>query len=505
MSNGPSTVLPVPPALPRRSPTQGTVRRDQLLGTVVGVVLLALAMLMQPLLTQRRESIVYENKTSLDSFLISFPRLTLGGFRGLVAAFLWIQAEDDKNDRKWEQLETKYDIIGALEPYFVSVYIYHAWNQAYNLSAQWYDPDAKYKWVIDGLTYLYKGETFNPQAADLVLEEGQMYFLKLGGAFERLYYRAHWRSDISRFYTLDETNLKNKPDVTDALKQVHAIVVEQPDNHFHVTELKNPNSSSASDTRRGWGISITDADLFQHRNDGKAVGDPVEFRYGVSPFYFAYIEYLRCQPVGRPTTIGMNVINGDPAMSLRMWCRDDLYYSAGVMQTLFGPSNQAAAIDEEEYRNDLNEIRDCYRNVDMIAPRAVEIFQKNIADYPSNENVHRNHILESQYYGATGKAQAALFEALILWQKNNRQMTPEVKSKFLAALPVFDQAIAATLRWVDKMYPVVVGQPINSDRGDFEKYANALKAQQAGIQNMLTTPENQEPNMSFLFEEVVEK
>src|SRR5207248_4726817 len=133
------------------------------------------------------------------------------------------QADEDKHDRKWLDLETKYDIIVALQPYFSSVYIFHSWNQAYNLSAQWQEEDIKYKWVLDGLAYLYKGEEYNPGNPDIYLEEGHLYFLKLGGAAERIFYREHWRNDQARLHELN--NIKEvKDDATVALKHVREII-----------------------------------------------------------------------------------------------------------------------------------------------------------------------------------------------------------------------------------------------------------------------------------------
>jgi hypothetical protein len=177
-----------------------TARRDQAFAVAIGAVLLGCATLLQNVLAQRRGTLVREDPQSektLSSLAVTFPRLTLGGMRGVASTALWMQAEEDKNNRKWQELETKYDLIGALQPYFASVYIYHAWNQAYNLSAQWQEQDIKYKWVLDGLGYLYKGEDFNPGNADILFEEAHMYSDKLGLSFERIFYRAHWRHDLS--------------------------------------------------------------------------------------------------------------------------------------------------------------------------------------------------------------------------------------------------------------------------------------------------------------------
>ncbi len=487
-------------------------RRDQLLSCAVGAVLLGVALLIQPVLNKRRAAMIDEPDTSLKSLALNFPRLTLGGFRGLLATVLWYQAENDKEERKWMDLETKYDIIGAIEPYFVSIYVFHSWNQAYNLSAQWHAEDAKYKWVLDGLGYLYKGEQYNPDNADLILEEGNLFFLKLGGAFERIFYRAHWRDDVAGLYRLDTVSPGDKTDASEALRLVRTYV-NRPE--FNTTELVDASGV------KGHGVSIVDPWLFELRKDNKAASDPMEFPYGLSPFYFGYVEYKRSLAAGAATTVGENIADGWPPMCLRMWCRDDLYYSYTSLILMYdsnAPTNPdpndldstSKDFSQDAYNRKVEELRQCYRNVDMIAPKAVDLFQKDMLKYPTNRSVHVNHVLETESYHAIGAAESKLLDALVTWNAGGRKMTDRDKQPFLDALPVYDNAITVTLDWVDKMYPIIKdpsGGPsyINPDRADFGRYVDALKTRKAGIENMLKTPPTEKPDMSFLQEEVVER
>jgi hypothetical protein len=55
------------------------------------------------------------------------------------------------------------------------------------------------------------------------------------------------------------------------------------------------------------------------------------------------------------------------------------------------------------------------------------------------------------------------------------------------------------------MYPIKEGQPINPDRYDYEKFANALQVRSKGIEALLTLPAGQAPDMGFLMEDVVER
>jgi hypothetical protein len=498
---------------------------DQAVAAALGIALLGGSALLRYALENRRTAkdangvqLVREDPESektLSSLAVTFPRLTLGGMRGIASTVLWVQAEDDKNDRKWVDLETKYDLIGALQPYFASVYIYHSWNQAYNLSAQWHEQETKYKWVLDGIAYLYKGEEFNPGNADIMLEASQLYAIKLGGAAERITYRAHWRHDISRLHELNG-KAAAQDDATVALRHVRDIVTRRDPrdpptarSYFHTEELPDPAERS---TGTGWGLRIypdtdpaTGFNLFADRGDGKRPTDPMDFRYGLSPYYFGYIEYRRVlsQP-GAPTYTGLRAIDPWPAMCLRLWCRDDLYYTGDTLRQLFGPApDKALLANATAFSDKVQEIRDCYRNIQMVAPRAVDLFQAHLLRYPNNKNVHEPHIMETLAYKEISKAEMKLFEALVAWQNNGRKVDDRdgaIRRALTEADNLYKAAVPVTMQWVDRMYPVVEGQPVNPDRYEYERYANELQARSRGIEAMLTLPAGQEADMSFLGE-----
>jgi hypothetical protein len=192
-----------PPRAPEtnlRARLKSQARRDQLICVAIAVVLIAGIFFIQPAIKVRRSHLVQTNDSNIGQLLLTFPRLALGGFRGVLAAALWENAEHDKNVQKWRPLETDYNAIAAIEPYFASDYIFNAWNMSYNLSAQYHGLDTKYKWVLDGLVYLYKGEHYVPNNANMIINEANDFFLKLGTSFERKYYCARWRYDIAHLY-----------------------------------------------------------------------------------------------------------------------------------------------------------------------------------------------------------------------------------------------------------------------------------------------------------------
>jgi hypothetical protein len=513
------------------------VLADQAAAVALGVALLGVSALLRYVLQERRTTpdaqgvqLVRkdpESEKKLSSLAVTFPRLTLGGMRGIASTLLWMQAEEDKNNRKWMDLETKYDLIGALQPYFSSVYVYHSWNQAYNLSAQWHEQDTKYKWVLDGIAYLYKGEDFNPGNPDIMYEEAQLYAMKLGLSAERITYRAHWRSDISR---LHELNVKEnvQDDATVALKHVRDFVTRRDprdpppapgDNparksYFHTEELPDPMRRAAG---TGWGLRIypdldpkTGFNLFADRGDGKRPTEPMDFRYGLSPFYFAYVEYQRMLALPTPPTYGgPRVIDAWPAMSLRLWCRDDLYYLGDTMRRMFGPEPDQELLGNARAFNDkVQEMHDCYRNIQMVAPRAVELFHQHLERYNNmDKTIHTKHIAETEAYKEIAKAEFKLFDTLVKWQINGRKLDDangEIRRGLMEADDLYQAAYPVTEAWVESIYP---GDPTNPDRADYQKYADELQTRRKAIQAMLTTPAGREPDMGFLGEghEAVER
>ena len=515
-----STPAPVPPPAgrpPGVSAGHSRAQRDQLICIALAAILLAGIFALQPVLTAQRDAMIKQPAGASRDLAVAFPRLTLSGFRGLLATVLWIQAEDDKNNHKWKQLESDYTYIATLEPYFASVYVFNSWNQAYNLSAQWHNDKDKYKWVIDGLTHLYEGEEYSPNHPDLLVEEGHMFMLKLGSAYERIFYRKHWRYDLAHLYELN-----SKPGVsltvdTSEAREVLKIVLGDAThrrNEFHASLLDG-----------GHGLEIRD-----YLPDQK---DPIPFRYGISPFYFAYCEYQRClkQPT-RPSTIGLPVVQSYPAMTQRLWCKDDLYYSADTLRQMFlledpetetfSPTSKPPA--REEFDERVLELRDCYRNIQMVAPRAINDFEVYIKMRygvdplwgKDAENIHRKHVLETAYMRDLGKAESELFEGLVRYTLDNRadqgdawsekpRLTPAAADHFRKCIPLYETALQSMGAYAAKAFPPPSGGMPNTDLLDFQRYGMAVQARIQAARSMLTLEPGQRPDFTFLQHQILDR
>ncbi|HTV47564.1 MAG TPA: hypothetical protein VMG59_03885, partial [Phycisphaerae bacterium] len=220
----PTPIAPADRPINLLSRIRSEARRDQLICAALIVVFLLCIFAIQPFIQSQRSQLVVSDDKSVGNLLLTFPRLTLGGFRGILVTVLWETAENDKNNRNWIPLQSDYQAIAALEPYFSSDYIFNAWNESYNLSAQFHSLPDKYKWVLDGLVYLYRAEKFVPNNADIITNEGNDFFLKLGTSFEKDYYCSRWRSDIANMYLFDPKKVDPQLSPLQDIKTI----VEQP-------------------------------------------------------------------------------------------------------------------------------------------------------------------------------------------------------------------------------------------------------------------------------------
>ena len=447
-------------------------RRDQLVALSLSAACMAAIFILQPTLTRMRVGdldaqgnrtggMVIENNSSVAQLAVETPRLVLGGFRGVLAMDLWQRAEDDKNERRWEALGTKYNIIGKLEPYFTSVYVFNSWNLAFNLSAQWHDTPNKYKWVLDGLDHLYLGEKYNPDDPDLAYQEAQMYFMKIGDSYEKIDYRQYWRDDIAHQYLIPAVTTADEDAFESHRKMARYLAMPQ----FKASLLESPSDAS----KKGYGIKIQlatkkaptrtlenrhtyyglrrispeDADKLEAKQfdyTPEAKLDPrwsddylpqlerafvdqqnkekpdatMDFRYGVSVYYFAYVEFERCMVQSKyPSTTGPQVVDSRPGMSFRMWVRDDAYFATARIKEIFLENKF------QDYDNKVLEIRDCFRNIRLVAqPNAIEEFELHLQDKDlfDTETIHRKHIYETNYMAAIARAESEMFEGLVAWR-----------------------------------------------------------------------------------------
>ncbi len=135
----------------------------------------------------------------------------LGGFRGIVANYLWLRAEENKRDHDWDRLKSNVDLITKLQPHFLSIWTFQGWNLAYNVSVEWDAPEDKYEWIKQGIKFVQRGVENNRRSPDLIWDTAWFYYHKMGFADEAIILRRLFRDDEDeefKTYTEPDTGYK---------------------------------------------------------------------------------------------------------------------------------------------------------------------------------------------------------------------------------------------------------------------------------------------------------
>ncbi len=100
----------------------------------------------------------------------------LGGFRVALADVLWTQAQADLDRKAFLGLPARYRLIATLQPESARVWIYNAWNLAYNIPALYAEsPEAQWEWIRRGHDFLREGLRANPGDVWILAELGLLF------------------------------------------------------------------------------------------------------------------------------------------------------------------------------------------------------------------------------------------------------------------------------------------------------------------------------------------
>lgn len=126
--------------------------------------------------------------------LVVFTTVAIGGFRGMIADLLWMRAIRLQEENKVFELAQLADWITKLEPRFVTVWAYNAWNLAYNISIRFPNPEDRWRWVNSGIRLLRdEGLKYNPRSAALHRELGWLYQHKIGYHMDTAHVEYKWK------------------------------------------------------------------------------------------------------------------------------------------------------------------------------------------------------------------------------------------------------------------------------------------------------------------------
>ena len=145
---------------------------------------------------------------------LAFTTVALGGFRGLISNFLWIRANTLQEDDKFFEAAQLADWITKLEPTFTQVWLFQAWNMAYNISVKFKENAPgnyadRWRWVERGIELLRDdGLRYNPNNILIYRELGWFFQHKMGQNLDdgNMYYKAQWRNEMTNFFGPYGTN-----------------------------------------------------------------------------------------------------------------------------------------------------------------------------------------------------------------------------------------------------------------------------------------------------------
>ncbi|MBN1763886.1 MAG: hypothetical protein JW860_01400, partial [Sedimentisphaerales bacterium] len=131
---------------------------------------------------------------------LRIPPVVLFTFRALAIDYLWIRADNLKNDGQYFDALHLARLICTLQPNLSAVWVFQAWNMAYNISVAMPTPQERWNWIIaaiellrdeglvlnptDPAIYEYLAWIFQHKLGDVMDDQHRYYKLRLAGEME---------------------------------------------------------------------------------------------------------------------------------------------------------------------------------------------------------------------------------------------------------------------------------------------------------------------------------
>ncbi len=168
--------------------------------------------------------------------------IALGAFRGIFVNYLWLRANELKEAGQYHEAIELSRAITTLQPRFPRVWIFHAWNMAYNISVATQTPEERWEWVNAGVRLL-RDEAIPANPNDMLLhkELGWFFLHKIGGTTDdanRYYKRALARewTEVLGVPPEKTVETRDREGATKAYLEWITAVAEAPDTLRQVEE-----------------------------------------------------------------------------------------------------------------------------------------------------------------------------------------------------------------------------------------------------------------------------
>ena len=143
--------------------------------------------------------------------MLAFTTVALGGFRGLISNLLWMRANDLQLDDKYFEAAQLADWITDLEPHYSQVWLFQAWNMAYNISIKFKDFPDRWRWVERAIELLRDdGLRYNPDDVLIYRELAWFFQHKMGQNLDdaNMYFKQQWAVEMTPFFGPNGTNFE---------------------------------------------------------------------------------------------------------------------------------------------------------------------------------------------------------------------------------------------------------------------------------------------------------
>ena len=148
-------------------------------------LLIAAGMQLDSINRQRQDmGLIIDTPENVPPSLV-FATIATGAFRGLVVDVLWMRADKLKDEGQFFDARQLAELITILQPRFASVWEFHAWNMAYNISVAIpaTQPDQRWRWVRNGYELLRDEaiDKYKLKNITLYRELARIFQHKIGG------------------------------------------------------------------------------------------------------------------------------------------------------------------------------------------------------------------------------------------------------------------------------------------------------------------------------------
>lgn len=126
--------------------------------------------------------------------IVAFTGITLGGFRGLIADYLWLRSHLLQDQGNYYETYQLAQWITLLQPNVSSATTNLAWNMAYNISVTYSNYDDRWRWIQKAIELLRDDAIpKNPNSHELYYYLGWLYQHKIGQEADEANRYYKWR------------------------------------------------------------------------------------------------------------------------------------------------------------------------------------------------------------------------------------------------------------------------------------------------------------------------